>query len=111
MLSDGVIAGDSVLPAGWVREATTPHQLTNGQTIEYGYLWWTADAPSDVRDGAFTAEGIHGQFLYVNPARHLVIVIWQANPKPVGGGDVDDRAFFRAIAEHLAAREAMPPNS
>src|ERR1041384_1033062 len=47
----GAAAGDSILPAGWVREATTPKTLRDGSALEYGYLWWPG------REGAFMAMG------------------------------------------------------
>ena len=68
LLEGGVIEGERVLPAGWVREAGTPKVLVGGEPLDYGYLWWTATSPAGRRDGAFAGEGIHGQFLYVNPA-------------------------------------------
>lgn len=101
MLAGGVAGGDSVLPAGWIPMATTARPLRGGNTVDYGFLWWTADSPGDVREHAYIAEGIHGQFIYINPVRDLVIVVWQANPRPVGGSVVDDRAFFRAVADAM----------
>ena len=52
---------EQLLPATWVIEATRSHG--DG----YGYHWW-------VDDGAFSARGRGGQFLYVNPGLDLVVV-------------------------------------
>lgn len=101
MLNDGRINGESVLPAGWMREATTAKVLRGGKPLDYGYLWWTGTTPASKRDGAFSAEGIHGQFLYVNPAAKVVIVVWSTQPKPLGGAVVNDWAFFEAVADLL----------
>lgn len=101
MLADGVAAGDSILPAGWVAEATTPKTLRNGMPLDYGYLWWTAPTAAAHRDGAFAAEGIYGQFLYVNPAAQVVIVVWSARALPVGADAIDDWAFFDAVTAAL----------
>lgn len=101
LLANGVAGGDSILPAGWVTEATTPKVLRNGTPLDYGYLWWTAPTPAARRDGAFAAEGIYGQFLYVNPAAQVVIVIWSARALPVGADAVDDWAFFDAVTAAL----------
>jgi CubicO group peptidase (beta-lactamase class C family) len=101
MLDGGVVRGDSILPSGWVREATTPKQLRDGSALNYGYLWWTATTPDSRRDDAFTAEGIYGQFLYVNPTAKVVIVVWSARATPTGGTIIDDRVFFDAVTAAL----------
>ena len=104
VLEDGVIGGERVLPEGWVREASTPKVLIGGSPLDYGYLWWTTTSEAGRRDRAFAGEGIHGQFLYINPTVHVVIVIWSARPQPVGGEIVSDWAFFDAVTEALRAR-------
>lgn len=100
-LNGGVAGGEAILPAGWTREATSPTVLRNGTPLAYGYLWWTGTTASARRDGAFTAEGIHGQFLYINPAANVVIVVWGAQPKPTGGAVIDDWLFFDAVTAAL----------
>ena len=101
VLNGGVVAGEAILPPDWVRDATTPKVLRGGAELPYGYLWWTGPTPAAQRDRAFAAEGIHGQFLYVNPVAHVVIVVWSAQPNPAGGAVVDDWAFFDAVTEAL----------
>ena len=96
ILGDGVAGTDSVLPAGWVRQATTPKTLRDGSALDYGYLWWPGPK------GAFMAMGIHGQYLYVNPAAGVVIVAWGARPHPTQGQVVDDWAFCEAVITALA---------
>lgn len=101
VLRGGVVDGASILPPGWVHEASSPKTLRGGQPLDYGYLWWPATSPAGRRDGAFSAEGIHGQFLYLNPAVDLVIVVWSARPQPTGGAVIDEWALFEAVADHL----------
>jgi CubicO group peptidase (beta-lactamase class C family) len=101
ILEDGVIDGERVLPEGWVSEASTPKVLIGGRPLDYGYLWWTSTSDAGRRDQSFSGEGIHGQFLYVNPALNVVIVIWSARPRPSGGGIVDEWAFFDAVSAAL----------
>ncbi len=101
VLNGGIAAGEAIVPANWMREATTPKILRSGKALDYGYLWWTGTTPAARRDGAYSAEGIHGQFLYVNPAANVVIVVWSAQPKPLGGAVVDDWLFFDAVAAAL----------
>jgi hypothetical protein len=100
ILGVGVAAGDSILPAGWVGEATTPKTLRDGSALEYGYLWWPG------REGAFMAMGIHGQYLYVNPAARIVIVVWGARPHPTAGQVIDDWTFCDAVTAALARPDA-----
>lgn len=70
--------GRQLLPAAWVDEATRPDRpqvapgkLYQGYSLGYQYQWWTFPGP----DHAFTGQGVNGQFLYVNPAKRLVIVM------------------------------------
>jgi CubicO group peptidase (beta-lactamase class C family) len=101
LLGGGVAAGEAILPAGWVDEATSAKVLRDGTPLSYGYLWWPGTTPAARRDRAFAAEGIHGQFLYVNPVANVVIVVWGAQPKPTGGAVIDDWAFFDAVVDSL----------
>ncbi|MEO8620180.1 MAG: serine hydrolase, partial [bacterium] len=98
-LNGGVIDDANILPAGWTHDASTPKTLTGGNTIEYGYMWWTAGgAPNTVNDGAYMAVGIFGQAIYINPREHVVIVQWSAHTQPSGGEVVDSGDFFGAVA-------------
>ena len=70
---------------------------------DYGYLWWPATSDAGRRDRSYEGEGIHGQFLYINPAVDLVIVLWSAHPHPTGGRAVRESAFFEAVTQRLRA--------
>jgi hypothetical protein len=100
-LNGGVASGEAILPAGWSAEATSPKVLRGGMPLAYGYLWWTGTTPAAQRDRCFAAEGIHGQFLYVNPVAQVVIVVWAAQPKPTGGAVISDWVFFDAVVDAL----------
>jgi CubicO group peptidase (beta-lactamase class C family) len=95
LLNGGVVGGESILPTGWIQEATTPKTLRDGTPLDYGYLWWPG------RSGAYAAEGIYGQWIYVNPRAQVVIVVWSAQAKPTGAALVDDWAFFDAVVSAL----------
>ena len=94
ILNDGVIDGERILPEGWMAKATevdpasylAPGKLYGGDYIlGYGYQWWlfpTGEQARDQHDGAFEAQGIFGQFVYVNPKENVVAVIWSAWPEP-----------------------------
>ncbi len=101
ILDGGIANGERILPAGWIEDASTPKTLRNGNELPYGYFWWPGTSPSQRRDAAFEAVGIFGQHLYINPAAHLVIVIWGAQTKPTGGAIIDDWKFFDAVAGQM----------
>ena len=92
--------GKGVVPAGWFEEASR-RQVLGGKPVDYGYLWWTIPSTDPIHAGAFRAVGIFGQFIYVNQAERLVIVVLSARPKPVGINPVVDNEFFGAVAKAL----------
>ena len=94
-LADGVLPdGTRVLPEGWMRDSTQPSAGFPG----YGYLWWLSP------DGVYSAIGIFGQGIYVDPARQVVIATHSAWPTAVGPAFSQHRqAFFAALAAQLAA--------
>ncbi len=100
-MDNGMVNGYSVLPDGWVKEASTPKTLSNGKALDYGYMWWTAWTPPSIKDGAFSAIGIHGQNIYIDPAEKVVIVTFGAQPKPVEKEPIDPNVFFDAVVAAL----------
>ena len=100
-LEGGMIDGAPVLPEGWTREATRPTKLKDGSALAYGYMWWPGWTGASIADGAYAAVGIHGQNIYVNPTRKVVIVTFGAQPKPVGREPIDAMVFFDAVAASL----------
>ncbi|WP_342804575.1 serine hydrolase [Alteromonas sp. M12] len=68
MLEAGHIHGESVFPQDWVSKATTKRVETSPTSKRgYGYQWWTFE------DGSYTARGIFGQTIFIDPNRDLVI--------------------------------------
>ena len=100
-LEGGVINGEQVLPDGWVEEASTPKTLSNGEPLDYGYMWWTGWTEAAIADGAFMAIGIQGQAIYINPARNVVIAVTAAQSKPTGQENISYLDYFDAIAAEL----------
>ena len=101
-LNGGLVNGERILPAGWLHEAGSPKTLVGGAPLHYGYMWWPMTAaPGTVNVGAFSAEGIFGQYVYVNPREHVVIVQWSAQTKPTGGDLVNPEDFFAAVSTAL----------
>lgn len=101
MMNNGIIDGRRVFPEDWLREATSP-RLIGGKQVDYGYMWWAVpNAAGSFEDGAFSARGIFGQFMYVNPRQRVVIVVWGARSKPKGAEVIIDNDFFNAAVEAL----------
>ena len=97
----GKANGQQVVPQGWYSEAGSSKNV-GGKTVDYGYMWWTfGDSASPVHRGAFQAEGIFGQFIYINPREHVVAVVWSARPKPTGANTIDDADFFAGVVNAL----------
>jgi CubicO group peptidase (beta-lactamase class C family) len=85
-VNDGVVDGNRILPAGWVRYSTTPTLDS-----DYGAGFWVnaggaANARGRVRSGmpvdAFFASGNFGQRIVVIPSQRLVIVRFGATMDP-----------------------------
>ncbi|MBC2381243.1 beta-lactamase family protein [Pseudomonas sp. WS 5096] len=98
VLSGGKAGNQQVLPQGWMSFAST----TTGTDPAYGdfaSMWWPAWTDASKADKAFTAAGIFGQFIYLNPTQNVVIVVWQAQTKATGGEVIDDMVAFDAITK------------
>ena len=99
------INGQSIVPEGYLAEATTERVATNRPGRGYGYQWWT------YADGTFAARGIFGQGIFIDPKRKVVIVS-NAN----WGGGATDRvaseareAFYRAVVKAVDDEAAAAP--
>jgi CubicO group peptidase (beta-lactamase class C family) len=103
----GVGPGGRVVTERWVRDTLGagdraawkagdfPHLFANGS---YRNKWYSSGLPSR----AFAAIGIHGQWLYVDPAAEVTIVRFSSQPLPVDDPvDLDCVRLFQAIAERV----------
>jgi CubicO group peptidase (beta-lactamase class C family) len=78
----GSLDGKQIIPADWVKAATTPSapHLQIGRATKYngyGYQTWiTGSRPRESGDPVFqfAALGARGQAIYVDPARKIVVV-------------------------------------
>lgn len=104
-LEGGARDGVQIVPADWVQTSvnpTAPH-LQPGKnplsdwTFGYGYKWWLPEDPQ----GDFTAIGVWGQYVYVDPARSVVIVKTGTDPE-FDDNDHETIAAFRAISASFA---------
>ncbi len=110
VLNGGVsMTGERVVSAVWLRQSTTtdtpqskPGDHDNSDyPLGYKNQWWI---PVDRDGGDFTAIGIYGQFLYINPARGVVIAMNSAYPdyneKPET--ELQMVSALQAIAKHVS---------
>ncbi len=82
--------GRQIVSSDWV-ERSTHATNEDGSKWYYQYQWWLAS-----RDGGFLAQGILGQYVYVNPVKDLIVV--RLGKKD---GDADWVSVFQGIADAL----------
>lgn len=86
--------GVSILPEGWLDQATHKQADIGEPGHGYGFQWWTND------DGTYDALGIFGQRIHIDPKRELVVVFVSAWPT---AEDDPRRAQQTAFCETVAA--------
>jgi CubicO group peptidase (beta-lactamase class C family) len=85
----GLANGRQIVPGGWVDDITQagdpkPWQISDAGKLfapkgRYRSKWYIMGYPS----GAYCAVGIHGQWIYVDPAADMVIAKHSSQPLPV----------------------------
>ncbi|MEQ1683259.1 MAG: serine hydrolase [Burkholderiaceae bacterium] len=93
ILNDARVNGQSIVPEGWLSEATTERTGIGQPGRGYGYQWWT------YTDGSFAARGIFGQGIFIDPKRRIVIVSnadWGAGARDPVAGPARE-AFYKAV--------------
>lgn len=106
MLNKGVINGERLFPASVVDNIEAGgdkaafakagyKQLNNGS---YKSMWWSYDNPTPI----YSARGVHGQTIYVDPAADMVIVRFASYPD-ASNGKIDPTSLpaYRAVANYL----------
>jgi len=82
-LDSGRWQGNQIVPEDWVMAAVTPdapHVMPGKRESAdrkdgYGFQWWIPYGGED----EFNAQGIYGQFIYVDPDKDIVIVKLSSN--------------------------------
>ncbi|MCD6673802.1 MAG: beta-lactamase family protein [Burkholderiaceae bacterium] len=103
VLNGARVDGRSIVPDGWLAEATTARTEIDVPERGYGYQWWT------YADGSYAARGIFGQGIFIDPKRRIVIVS-NAN---WSGGARDPKAMqarddFHRVVQQAIDDEARP---
>jgi len=96
LLQDGRWQGRQVVPRDWLRAATQPQAPVPAGAKGYGFQFWL---PADPHPGEFLAEGVYGQYLYIDRTREVAVVMTAADTGFRGPGvDAGNIAMFRQIA-------------
>ena len=93
-LNNGNWLGEQLLPENWGEYTTTVAKGSNGQ---YGAFFWlnrSGDYPGVPAD-MFCARGHDGQYIYIIPSKHLVVVRNGYSKK----GTFDFQSFLKGIVE------------
>ncbi len=80
--------GTQVLPPGWMDASTTPSSGNPG----YGFLWWMRGL------GTFSASGIFGQLIHVDPETGVVVATHSNAPAAV---DTEYQRHLAAVAQAI----------
>ncbi len=95
LANGGRANGRQLVPQSWIaamaRPAFSPGQT--GRSFGYGYQTWTH--PSN--DGSVGLFGVRGQYVFVDPARRLVMVNTAVRSDPRDRGNADTFALWEAV--------------
>ncbi|WP_078084384.1 serine hydrolase domain-containing protein [Microbulbifer mangrovi] len=98
MLNEGEINGRRIVSRDWVRESVKPAGPEEGP-MDYGYQWWTVS-----KTPAYSAIGLQGQFIFVDPSTATVIVKLSYFPPE----DKDEAAMRETFSFFEAASKWNP---
>ncbi|MBR8656250.1 serine hydrolase [Achromobacter sp. Marseille-Q0513] len=105
ILEGARVNGQPIVPDDWLSAATTKRADINTPGFGYGYQWWTRD------DGSFSARGIFGQGIFIDPRRQLVVVFNSSWPSAVDSASSAKREqFFQAVRKAVDAEQAGQGN-
>lgn len=113
ILQDGEWNGEQILPAAAIESIRRGGD--RGQFARAGYallpgwsyrgMWWH----SGNEHGAFSARGVHGQTLWIDPVADVVIARFASHPVAANAAnDPTSLPAWRAVADYLMARDPTP---
>jgi len=91
MLNGGNANGHQIVSPRWVAQTTQPTDPAQ-KPMGYGMQWWT------LGDGQYTALGLQGQFIFVDPRTRTVVVKLSYFPPAEQAADEETIAFLKAAA-------------
>ena len=93
MLQGGIADGRRIVSEDWVKQSTAPFGPEDNRRGGYGLQWWTLGG------GTYSAIGLQGQYVFVDPATRTVVV--KLSYFPPGDNtrqDEETQAFLRAAS-------------
>ena len=95
----GAWNGQQIVPRAWIAASTKPSANTATGEPAYGYQWWIHQGASA---GEFNAQGVYGQYIFIDTARDVVIAVNSADKlfKEEGASD-QNFEMMHAIAKSL----------
>ncbi len=99
VLDNGQVGDTQVVPAEWIERISTPSGLKLGDW-NYSAQWW--HSPNS--DGDFTALGVYGQYIYVDPDANTVII--KLSDHGTEQDEIETVDAMRFIAEELARQDS-----
>lgn len=99
ILQRGAWQGAQLVPAHWVDEMTAASApgAIDASGLGYGYQWWL---PADARPGEVFAQGVYGQYIWIDRTAGVVVAINSADRGFLEPGVQDDNIEkIRAIVE------------
>jgi CubicO group peptidase (beta-lactamase class C family) len=93
VLQGGVADGRRLVSADWVKQSTQPIGPEDNRRGGYGLQWWT------LGNGTYSAIGLQGQYVFVDPATRTVVVkLSYFPPGDNARQDEETQAFLRAAS-------------
>ena len=106
MRNQGRFNGQQIIPAAVVQDIAkggdkTAFPQASFPTLpgwSYRNMWWV----SNNEHGAYSARGIHGQAIYIDPKAEMVIARYASHPMPNNPfNDPTSLPAYMALAKHL----------
>lgn len=99
-LQRGTWNSQAILSEQWCREATSDQTGTG-----YGYFWWTE--PGSDWQHPFSAKGVRGQRIYVDPQKELIFVVASDLP-PEQVNPVMNKLVDQFLLPSVESASALP---
>lgn len=109
MLNDGIHNGEALFPAkvvanirrGGSQKAFAAAGFKSLPRGSYRSMWWVLHNSN----GAFSARGVHGQTLYIDPTANMVIARFASHPRAKNAAiDPTSLPAYQAVADYLQSR-------
>lgn len=97
MLNNGRANGQQIISPEWVKQLTTSDEPTGSPRGGYGLQWWLLGD-----HGAYSAIGLQGQFIYVDPQSKTLVVKLSYFPPGDEVSTQETIAFLEAASDWSA---------